>query len=63
MQVWQYRLAAVLSRRLPRRCGYWCGLRIADYYYYRRTTERHAVLEKEIAAAPWQWFLFEDFWK
>ena len=43
-QVWLYWLAAALSRRLPRRCGYWCGLRIADYFFYRRTTERHAVI-------------------
>jgi KDO2-lipid IV(A) lauroyltransferase len=43
-QVWLYRLAAVLSRRLPRRFGYWCGLRIADFYYWRRTAERTAVI-------------------
>lgn len=41
--IWQYRLAALLSRSLPRRLGYWLGLRIADYFYWRRPVERHAV--------------------
>jgi len=34
----------MLSRRLPRRFGYWLGLRIADFYYWRHSTERRAVM-------------------
>lgn len=41
---WQYRLAATLSRRLPRRFVYWLGLRVADLYCWRRVAERRAVM-------------------
>ncbi len=43
-RVWLYRLAALLSRRLPRRFAYWCGLRIADFYHWRRPAARQAVI-------------------
>ena len=41
---WQYCLAAMLSRHLPRRFVYWVGLRVADLYYWRRTADRRAVM-------------------
>ena len=39
-----YRVAAVLSRRLPRNFVYWLGLRVADLYWWQRVAERQAVM-------------------
>lgn len=41
--LWQYRLAAWVSRLLPRPLAYWLGLRIADRFYARRNRDREAV--------------------
>lgn len=40
-----YRLAGWMSRTLPRRLGYWTGLRIADLFYLRDARGRAAVAE------------------
>ena len=40
---WTYRLAAWLSRHLPRLFAYWCGLRIADLFYLGHPADRLAI--------------------
>ncbi|MCX6996110.1 MAG: hypothetical protein NTV49_03260 [Kiritimatiellaeota bacterium] len=44
MEYWTYRLAALLSRRLPRLFVYWLGLRLADFFYLFRRHDRQAVI-------------------
>jgi len=39
-----YRASCVLSRVIPRKFAYWVGLRVADVFYRRHTTERRAVM-------------------
>ena len=44
MEYWTYRLAALLSRHLPRLFAYWLGLRIADLFCWARRKDRQAVI-------------------
>jgi len=39
-----YRLVALLSRRLPRYFAYFCGMRLADAFFYTKKSERDAVI-------------------
>jgi len=43
-ELWAYRIGVPLVRLLPRKLVYWCGLRIADRYFYRDHQGRSAVL-------------------